>query len=90
MPFYIKDNGDGTGNLYYVSMDSSVTNVYRAPYSIWYIAPPELKQLDEKFIPDTIARKSTLSMSDITEAPTAEDFNNLLRLLRASGYLATE
>lgn len=47
------------------------------------------------FIPSTIARvdqlpKSAVSIANLTEAPTAEDFNNLLQVLRDAGYLATK
>jgi hypothetical protein len=64
--------------------------IYDGKIKVCFTNELKRKTLDEKYIPETIARKSALSMSDITEAPTAEDFNNLLRLLRASGYLATE
>lgn len=41
-------------------------------------------QLDEKFLPKLPA------IADLTAAPTAEDFNNLLAALRTAGYLASE
>ena len=50
------------------------------------------EKLPEKFIPDTIMRVADLpkaaAVADVTEAPTAEQFNALLASLRAAGYLA--
>ena len=42
----------------------------------------EIDTLDKKFIPKATA------IADVTEAPTAEQFNALLASLRAAGYLA--
>ena len=49
-----------------------------------------LKQLNEKFIPNTIARTTSTVLEDITEAPTAEQYNALLQVLRDAGILAIE
>lgn len=50
--------------------------------------------LDEKYIPDTIARISDIpkaaAVSDVIAAPTAEEFNALLTALRNAGLMATE
>ena len=50
----------------------------------------ELKQLDDIYIPNTIARTTTTVLEDITEAPTAEQYNALLQVLRDAGILAIE
>lgn len=42
------------------------------------------KTIEPKFLPKLTA------IADLTEAPTAEDFNALLAALRSAGYLATE
>lgn len=48
------------------------------------------KELNEEYIPDTIARAPKATFDDIEEAPTASDFNTLLSILREAGILATE
>ena len=48
-----------------------------------------VKTLDEKYIPDTIARAPKAVLEDVTEAPTAEQYNALLTILRQAGILAT-
>ena len=47
--------------------------------------------LDEKFIPDSIARNTNCSVPDAAgESVTAAEFNTLLKALRWAGILATE
>lgn len=48
------------------------------------------KELNEEYIPDTIARAPGATFNNIEEAPTASDFNTLLSILREAGILATE
>lgn len=52
-----------------------------------------VKQLDEKYIPDTIARSAEshgLAMDDVSgEFVSAAEFNALLAILRDAGYLAS-
>lgn len=52
-----------------------------------------IKQLDEKYIPDTIARSAEshgLAMDDVSgEFVSAAEFNALLAILRDAGYLAS-
>lgn len=50
---------------------------------------PELwTTIDEKYIPDTVARAPKATLEDVTEAPTAEQYNALLDILRQAGILA--
>ena len=46
--------------------------------------------IDEKYIPDTIARTTTTILEDVIAAPTAEQYNALLQVLRDAGILAIE
>ena len=47
----------------------------------------ELVQLDEKFIPNVIARAPKATLDYVTEAPTAEQYNALLDVLKEAGIL---
>lgn len=46
-----------------------------------------VKQLDEKYIPDTIARAPKAELDYVSESPTAEQYNALLDVLRQAGIL---
>ena len=50
----------------------------------------EYYPLKDEYIPDTIARAPKAVLEDVTEAPTAEQYNALLNILRDAGILATE
>lgn len=90
-------NGDGHIKLYYLfSSDYGYTdnaaNIYIFAYSIgkgisWSITLnlniAQVKMIDSIMLPKAAA------VADVTEAPTAEEFNALLASLRAAGYLAT-
>lgn len=45
--------------------------------------------LPDQYIPNTIARTTDIVLEDVTEAPTAEQYNALLAILRQAGILAT-
>jgi hypothetical protein len=49
----------------------------------------EYYPLKDEYIPDTIARAPKVALEDVTEAPTAEQYNALLAILRQAGILAT-
>ena len=57
--------------------------------SIIKLGQVEVTEIDEKYIPDTIARAPKAVLEDVTEAPTAEQYNALLAILRQAGILAT-
>lgn len=64
---------------------------FEVPYNVTIqtVEPAIIKQLDEKFIPDTIARAPKAILEDIVEAPTAEQYNAILQVLRDAGILAS-
>jgi hypothetical protein len=49
----------------------------------------EIYPLKDEYIPGTIARAPKAVLEDVTEAPTAEQYNALLAILRQAGILAT-
>ena len=49
----------------------------------------EFYPLKDEYIPSTIARAPKAVLEDVTEAPTAEQYNALLAILRQAGILAT-
>lgn len=70
----------------YAGVLDDTTHVSKLTYS-----STTIHTLDEKFIPNTIARvKDIPAIADLTAAPTMEDFNNLLAALRNAGLMATE
>lgn len=81
---------------WYIGEESGSTTItikkgFEVPYNvtIQQVEPAIIKQLDEKFIPDTIARAPKAILEDVVEAPTAEQYNTLLQILRDAGILAT-
>lgn len=64
---------------------------FEVPYNVTIqkVEPAMIKQLDEKFIPDTIARAPKVVLEDVVETPTAEQYNTLLQVLRDAGILAS-
>jgi hypothetical protein len=79
---------DSTRGPFYVMMDEGGdwANIYvrdNATHDVKIVLEKtELKQLDGKFLPKAEA------VTNVTAAPTAEQFNSLLASLRAAGYLA--
>lgn len=55
---------------------------------VYEIAPDTIKQLEEKCIPDTIARAPKAELDYVIEAPTAAQYNALLDVLKQAGILA--
>lgn len=50
-------------------------------------AEPTIQPVDEKFIPDTIARAPKATLDYVIETPTAEQYNALLDVLKQTGIL---
>jgi len=74
-PFCFWYEYSNAGHLYASYSGSHRISIYTETSSI--------KTLDEIYLPKAAA------VSDVTAAPTAENFNALLASLRAAGYLAT-
>lgn len=95
-PFCLRIDLDGEntfGNLYFTSdYDDyySTTNDSGGGYFRvdTLTQKEELVQLDEKFIPDIIARAPKATLDYVIEAPTAEQYNALLDVLKEAGILA--
>lgn len=56
----------------------------------WYFWPEVTiyDKLDEKYIPDTIARAPKVELDYVIESPTAAQYNALLDVLKQAGILA--
>lgn len=89
-----------SGQTIYDEITITQTNLNSSFYSINFsdlaisgyvgiIKPKYVKTIEEQFIPNTIARTTTTVLEDITEAPTAEQYNAILQVLRNAGILST-
>lgn len=56
--------------------------------TITKLGSSKVVEIDEKYIPNTIARAPKATLENVTEAPTAEQYNALLAILRQAGILA--
>lgn len=81
-PFEITKRGSIGCTIYATDSGTHTIAIYELVSTIHHI--------NEKYIPDTIARVSNIVIPDLTEAPTATDFNNLLDALRSAGYLSEQ
>lgn len=63
-----------------------VEDYYRWPYELHSYKGD---QISPDLIPNTIARAPKAVLEDVTDAPTAEQYNALLAILRQAGILAT-
>lgn len=76
-------------NTYTVSDGTSEQNTLPGTILITKLASSIINIIDEKYIPDTIARAPKAILEDVVEAPTAEQYNALLQVLRDAGILAS-
>ena len=76
---YLTGSPHNTGEPFYIRLDDTSTCVIsdkgKHTLAIYYNYNQELKQLDEKFIPDTIARVEDLNNIDLSLYQTKEDEN---------------
>ena len=67
----------------------NILNIDRNSVSVIVYKPGVIKPLDEKYIPDTIVRKSLETVPDSTgETVSSEEFNALLAVLRNNGIIS--
>ena len=74
-------------NTYTVSDGTSEQETLPGTILITKLASSTINIIDEKYIPDTIARAPKATLNYVTEAPTAEQYNALLDILKEAGIL---
>lgn len=80
---------DPEANEYYIRNRNNEEPLPNTKIKITKKENREYYPLKDEYIPDTIARAPKVVLEDVTEAPTAEQYNALLAILRQAGILAT-